>query len=74
MRILAALDNLSQTYQTTPAALALAWLIAQPGITGAITSATSVEQLEELKNATENEIGWRVNRNLDEGERITIDE
>ncbi|HEX4372845.1 MAG TPA: aldo/keto reductase [Puia sp.] len=53
MRILAALDDLSQTYQTTPAALALAWLIAQPGITGAIASATSIEQLDELKTATE---------------------
>ncbi|HEY4875887.1 MAG TPA: aldo/keto reductase, partial [Puia sp.] len=56
MRILAALDNLSQTYQTTPAALALAWLIAQPGITAAISSATSVEQLDELKSATEIEL------------------
>jgi aryl-alcohol dehydrogenase-like predicted oxidoreductase len=53
MRILAALDSLSQTYQTTPAALALAWLIAQPGITGAIASATSVEQLDELKTVIE---------------------
>jgi aryl-alcohol dehydrogenase-like predicted oxidoreductase len=53
MCILAALDNLSQTYQTTPAALALAWLIAQPGITGAIASATSVEQLDELKSVIE---------------------
>ncbi|HLY71765.1 MAG TPA: aldo/keto reductase [Puia sp.] len=52
MRILAALDNLSQTLRTTPAALALAWLIAQPGVTGAIASATSVEQLDELKSAT----------------------
>jgi aryl-alcohol dehydrogenase-like predicted oxidoreductase len=53
MRILAALDDLSQTYQTTPAALSLAWLIAQPGVTGAIASATSIEQLDELKKATE---------------------
>lgn len=53
IRILAALDNFSQIYQVTPAAVALAWLIAQPGITGAIASATSTEQLSELIKACE---------------------
>jgi aryl-alcohol dehydrogenase-like predicted oxidoreductase len=53
IRILAALDDLSQLHQVTPAAVALAWLIAQPGITGAIASATSTEQLSELTKACE---------------------
>jgi aryl-alcohol dehydrogenase-like predicted oxidoreductase len=53
IRILAALDNISQVYQVTPAAVALAWLIAQPGVTGAIASATSTEQLSELIKACE---------------------
>jgi aryl-alcohol dehydrogenase-like predicted oxidoreductase len=53
IRILTALDNISQIYQVTPAAVALAWLIAQPGITGAIASATSTEQLSELVKACE---------------------
>jgi aryl-alcohol dehydrogenase-like predicted oxidoreductase len=48
MRIVAALDIISQRYQTTPAAVSLAWLIAQPGVSGAIASATSAEQLNEL--------------------------
>jgi aryl-alcohol dehydrogenase-like predicted oxidoreductase len=47
MRILAALDIISQQYQTTPAAISLAWLMSRPGVTGAIASATSPEQLAE---------------------------
>lgn len=51
MRIIAALDNISQQYLSTPAAVAIAWLIAQPGVTGAIASATSLEQLNEIMQA-----------------------
>jgi aryl-alcohol dehydrogenase-like predicted oxidoreductase len=47
-RILAALDGVAQRYQATPAQVALAWLIAQPGITAPIASATSLEQLRDL--------------------------
>ena len=47
-KTLTALDEVSNTYNTTHAAVALAWLIAQPGITAPIASATSVEQLQEL--------------------------
>ncbi len=47
-KILAALDEVSSQHNTTHAAVALAWLIAQPGITAPIASATSVEQLHEL--------------------------
>jgi aryl-alcohol dehydrogenase-like predicted oxidoreductase len=48
LRILAALDDVARRRGATPAQVALAWLIARPGITAPIASATSVEQLEEI--------------------------
>lgn len=48
MRILAALDQVSKARSATPAQIALAWVMAQPGLTGPIASATSTAQLEEL--------------------------
>jgi aryl-alcohol dehydrogenase-like predicted oxidoreductase len=47
-RILQALDTVAKRLNTTPAKIALAWLVAQPGITAPIASATSVEQLRDL--------------------------
>ena len=46
--ILAALDDIAARHRATPAQVALAWLIARPGITAPIASATSVEQLREI--------------------------
>ncbi|MDB6001370.1 MAG: putative oxidoreductase, aldo/keto reductase family [Rhizobacter sp.] len=51
-RILDALDEVAQKHNATPARVALAWQIARPGITAPIASATSVEQLHELVEAT----------------------
>ncbi len=51
LRILDALDAVAKRYRATPAAIALAWLIARPGITAPIASATSVDQLNELLGA-----------------------
>jgi aryl-alcohol dehydrogenase-like predicted oxidoreductase len=51
-RILAALDAVSQQYNSTPAKVALAWLMAQPTVAVPIASATSVEQLRDLIDAT----------------------
>ncbi|MBS1786651.1 MAG: aldo/keto reductase [Acidobacteria bacterium] len=51
-RILAALDQIAEQTDATPASVALAWLIARPGITAPIASATSLEQLNELVEAT----------------------
>ena len=48
MRILAALDQVSKAQSATPAQIALAWVMAQPGLTGPIASATSTAQLKEL--------------------------
>ena len=52
MRILDALDQVAQQHDLTPAQVALAWLIAQPSITAPIASATSLEQLNQLIEAT----------------------
>ncbi|TWI98164.1 aryl-alcohol dehydrogenase-like predicted oxidoreductase [Mucilaginibacter frigoritolerans] len=52
-KILAALDKVSAEYNTTPATVAIAWVIARPGITAPIASATSIKQLDSLIKATE---------------------
>jgi aryl-alcohol dehydrogenase-like predicted oxidoreductase len=46
--VLAAMDKVSEETGATLAQIALAWLIAQPGVTAPIASATSVHQLEDL--------------------------
>jgi aryl-alcohol dehydrogenase-like predicted oxidoreductase len=51
LRVLAALDAVAAEQGATTAQVALAWLIARPGITAPIASATSVEQLNELFGA-----------------------
>ena len=51
-RILKALDELAAQYNSTPARVALAWMIARPGITAPIASATNLEQLKDLIEAT----------------------
>jgi aryl-alcohol dehydrogenase-like predicted oxidoreductase len=50
-RILAALDEVAQALNATPAQVALAWQMAQPGITAPIASATSLTQWAELAGA-----------------------
>jgi len=50
-RILKALDEVCEEAGCTPAQAALAWQIAQPGITSPIVSATSLAQLDELVKA-----------------------
>jgi aryl-alcohol dehydrogenase-like predicted oxidoreductase len=50
-KILAALDEVGRSRSATPAQVALAWLIARPGVTAPIASATSLEQLREILGA-----------------------
>jgi aryl-alcohol dehydrogenase-like predicted oxidoreductase len=52
LKIVDALVKVAERHDTEPAAIALAWLIARPGITAPIASATSVKQLESLAHAT----------------------
>jgi aryl-alcohol dehydrogenase-like predicted oxidoreductase len=52
LRILAALDEVSEQTGATPAQVALAWLMAKPAVTAPIASATSLDQLKDLVAAT----------------------
>jgi len=52
LRVLAVLDAVAAAHDgATPAQVALAWLIARPGVTAPIASATSVAQLGEIMGA-----------------------
>ena len=44
-------DDAAARHSATPAQIALAWLIAQPGVTAPIASATSPKQLHEIMQA-----------------------
>jgi aryl-alcohol dehydrogenase-like predicted oxidoreductase len=66
LRILDALDDVASRLHGTPAQVALAWLMAQPGVTAAIASATSPAQLEDLLAAAR--------LTLDELDRQQLDE
>jgi len=49
--VLAAIDEVARELSSNPARVALAWLIARPGITSAIASATRLEHLADLTGA-----------------------
>ena len=51
-RILDALGQVAQRFDSKPARVALAWLIARPSVTAPIASATSLDQLNDLISAT----------------------
>jgi aryl-alcohol dehydrogenase-like predicted oxidoreductase len=55
-RILAALDEVAKAHSSTPARAALAWLMARPSITAPISSATNLQQLHDLVEATNLEL------------------
>jgi aryl-alcohol dehydrogenase-like predicted oxidoreductase len=48
MRMLDVLDDVARRNKAKPAEVALAWVMAQPGITAPISSATSVDQVQSL--------------------------
>ncbi|MDN4128573.1 aldo/keto reductase [Pantoea ananatis] len=53
LRIVEALEDVAASHDASATQVALAWLIARPGITAPIVSATSLQQLDELVMATE---------------------
>ncbi len=55
-KILDALDQVSKEYNTTQAAVALAWLIQRPSVTAPIVSATSTKQLQSIIQAPKLEL------------------
>jgi aryl-alcohol dehydrogenase-like predicted oxidoreductase len=50
--VVAALKEVAEAHNSTPARVALAWLIAQPGVTAPIASATREKHLHDLIEAT----------------------
>ena len=55
-RVLKAVEAVAAELGATPAAVALAWLLAQPGVTAPIVGANTVEQLKGSLNALEVEL------------------
>ena len=51
-RILQALDEAAKQHHSTPVKISLAWLVTRPSVTAPIASATSLEQLNDLIEAT----------------------
>ncbi|MFD1557523.1 aldo/keto reductase [Paraburkholderia silviterrae] len=66
LRIVDALVEVAKRNETVPASVALAWIMARPGMTGPIASATSVEQLTSLAEATQLELSTDDLKLLDE--------
>lgn len=52
LAVLDALDKVAAAHHAKPSQVALAWLMARPGITAPIASATTLDQLQELIGAT----------------------
>ena len=52
LRVLSALDEVAASHRATPAQVALAWLIARPGLTAPIASATSAAQVRDIAAST----------------------
>jgi aryl-alcohol dehydrogenase-like predicted oxidoreductase len=63
--ILGELDKIAARYQASPAQIALAWLIAQPGVTAPIVSATSLQQFEEIAKAATIDLDAQALQRLD---------
>ncbi|HEX8563823.1 MAG TPA: aldo/keto reductase [Flavobacterium sp.] len=64
LRILDALDEVAAMKNTTPAAVALAWLIHRPSVTAPIVSATKLEQLESIIEAPKLDLDANIIRQL----------
>jgi len=64
--VVAALDEVAHATGSTPARVALAWLIAQPEITAPIVSATNDKQLNDLAEAAKLKLDAESIRKLDE--------
>jgi aryl-alcohol dehydrogenase-like predicted oxidoreductase len=65
-RILAALDEVAAQYRTTPASVAIAWLLGRPAVSAPIASATSLAQLDALLGAARLTLDAPAVKRLDE--------
>jgi aryl-alcohol dehydrogenase-like predicted oxidoreductase len=70
MRILAALDAVSQRHGARQAEVALAWVIAKPGVTAPIASATTIEQTDSLISAVRLQLTAADIQELDEASAL----
>jgi aryl-alcohol dehydrogenase-like predicted oxidoreductase len=66
MKILDALDALAARLHAKPAQIALAWLMARPGVTAPIASATNLDQLNEILRAATLKLDAAAINTLDE--------
>jgi aryl-alcohol dehydrogenase-like predicted oxidoreductase len=69
LRIIAALEEVAKDNETTPATIAMAWLVAQPGVTAPIASATSIEQLQQLVKGIKLQLSQEAISRLNEASR-----
>jgi len=65
-RLLDCVDEVAARHNAMPAQIALAWLLARPGITAPITSANTPEQWQELATSTEVDLTPQDIEQLDE--------
>ncbi len=70
-RILEALDLVAKQYNSTPVKVSLAWLLARPSITAPIASATTLEQLNDLIEATRLKLDASSIQHLNEASAFT---
>jgi aryl-alcohol dehydrogenase-like predicted oxidoreductase len=66
LRILSVLDDVAKKHRASVAQISLAWLLARPSITAPIASATNLEQLRGLIEATELQLDAESIRRLDQ--------
>ncbi|HSJ72750.1 MAG TPA: aldo/keto reductase [Miltoncostaeaceae bacterium] len=64
-RVLSAVDEVAAAHGASAAQVALAWVMARPGVTCAVASATSAEQVRELAGAMELAVAEDEVRRLD---------
>ena len=69
LRIVDALDEIASAHRATPAQVALAWLMARPGITAPIASATNATQVHDIAAATRLKLSAAEIARLDEASR-----
>ena len=65
-RILKALDEVADQYNSTPASVSIAWVMARPSITAPIASATKLEQLKDLAKAAQLNLDQAAIQKLDQ--------
>jgi aryl-alcohol dehydrogenase-like predicted oxidoreductase len=70
--VVAELDEVANAHGSTPARVALAWLLAQPGITAPIATATNEKQLTDLVEAAQLKLSAESIQKLDEVSAWTV--